>query len=116
MVRNGISLMDNADHLLVKNEDPSNILKIAMDAGKRRMRPVFLTSVAAAAGVVPMILSGSPLWAPMGSVLAVGLIFGMMLTLIIVPVMYSFVNDSACFSDNGHGGTDPVHATGDDAA
>ncbi len=88
VVRNGIILMDYADHLL-ENKKDHDIFKIAMDAGKRRMRPVFLTSVAAAAGVVPMILSGSPLWAPMGSVLAVGLIFGMMLTLIIVPVMYS---------------------------
>jgi multidrug efflux pump subunit AcrB/outer membrane protein TolC len=89
VVRNGIILMDYADHLLANQEDKTpDFFKIAMDAGKRRMRPVFLTSVAAAAGVVPMILSGSPLWAPMGSVLAVGLIFGMMLTLIIVPVTY----------------------------
>jgi len=90
VVRNGIILMDYADHLLAKNKDENpDIFKIAMDAGNRRMRPVFLTSVAAAAGVVPMIAGGSPLWAPLGSVLCVGLIFGMILTLIIVPVMYS---------------------------
>lgn len=95
VVRNGIILMDYADHLMAQKKDSDpDIFKIAMDAGKRRMRPVFLTSVAAAAGVVPMILSGSPLWAPMGSVLAVGLIFGMMLTLIIVPVMYYLVMKS----------------------
>lgn len=89
VVRNGIILMDYADHLLAKNNDENpDIFIIAMDAGKRRMRPVFLTSVAAAAGVVPMIIGGSPLWAPLGSVLSVGLIFGMVLTLIIVPVMY----------------------------
>ena len=89
VVRNGIILMDYADHLLAGTQDKHpDIFKVAMDAGKRRMRPVFLTSVAAAAGVVPMIISGSPLWAPMGAVLAVGLIFGMMLTLLIVPVMY----------------------------
>ncbi|MBI9091075.1 MAG: efflux RND transporter permease subunit [Desulfobacterium sp.] len=89
VVRNGIILMDYADQLFANGDDKTtDILKIAMEAGKRRMRPVFLTSVAAAAGVVPMILSGSPLWAPMGSVLAVGLIFGMILTLLIVPVMY----------------------------
>lgn len=89
VVRNGIILMDYADHLLANNKDKNpDIFKIAMAAGKRRMRPVFLTSVAAAAGVVPMIVGGSPLWAPLGAVLAVGLIFGMVLTLIIVPVMY----------------------------
>lgn len=92
VVRNGIILMDYADHLLAGSQDKHpDIFKIAMDAGKRRMRPVFLTSTAAAAGVVPMIISGSPLWAPMGAVLAVGLIFGMVLTLLIVPVMYYLV-------------------------
>jgi multidrug efflux pump subunit AcrB/outer membrane protein TolC len=92
VVRNGIILMDYADHLLANNKEKNpDIFKIAMAAGKRRMRPVFLTSVAAAAGVVPMIIGGSPLWAPLGAVLAVGLIFGMVLTLIIVPVMYYLV-------------------------
>ena len=52
------------------------------------MRPIFLTSAAAAVGVVPMIVGKSPMWAPLGSVLAFGLIFSMILTLFVVPVMY----------------------------
>jgi uncharacterized membrane protein len=35
-----------------------------------------------------MILGKSPMWAPLGSVLAFGLIFSMIFTLFIVPVMY----------------------------
>ena len=41
-----------------------------------------------------MIIGGSPLWAPLGSVLSVGLIFGMILTLFIVPVLYWLVMKS----------------------
>jgi len=93
VVRNGIILIDYADKLLAgRNED--NVRSVALDAGKRRMRPVFLTSIAAAAGVVPMIIGGSPLWAPLGAVLSVGLIFGMILTLFIVPVLYWLVMKS----------------------
>jgi len=87
VVRNGIILTEYADKLLAGNTN-ADVRSVAIDAGKRRMRPVFLTSVAAAAGVVPMIAGGSPLWAPLGAVLSVGLIFGMILTLFIVPVLY----------------------------
>ncbi len=87
VVRNGIILVEYADKLAAA--DKSKDLKaVAMNAAKRRMRPVFLTAMAAAMGVVPMIISGSSLWAPLGSVLAVGLFFGMALTLLIMPVLY----------------------------
>lgn len=92
VVRNGIILTEYADKLLAGSG--KDVRSVALDAGKRRMRPVFLTSVAASAGVVPMIIGGSPLWAPLGAVLSVGLIFGMILTLFIVPVLYWLVMKS----------------------
>jgi len=86
VVRNGIILVDYADEL--NRVHGYTIRAAALAAGKRRMRPIFLTSVAAAIGVVPMIVSKSPLWAPLGSVLAVGLIVSMIMTLFVVPVLY----------------------------
>ncbi len=86
VVRNGIILVDYADELALKHN--YSIKGAAKAAGKRRMRPIFLTSAAAAVGVVPMIIGQSPLWAPLGSVLAVGLIVSMVLTLFIVPILY----------------------------
>lgn len=85
-VRNGIILVDYAIQLVTK-EDYS-FKDAAMAAGKRRMRPIFLTSMAAAVGVIPMIISNSPLWAPLGTVICFGLIFGMVLTLFVLPVLY----------------------------
>lgn len=86
VVRNGIILVDYADELI--HEHGYKIKAAALAAAKRRMRPIFLTSAAAAVGVVPMIISKSPMWAPLGSVLAFGLIVSMILTLFVVPVLY----------------------------
>ena len=60
----------------------------AIEAGKRRLRPVFLTAMAAAIGVLPMILSGSSLWSPLASVIAFGVTWSMIMALLTVPVLY----------------------------
>lgn len=87
VVRNGIILVDYADELI--RDHDYKLKAAALAAAKRRMRPIFLTSSAAAVGVVPMIISKSPMWAPLGSVLAFGLIVSMVLTLFVVPVLYN---------------------------
>lgn len=86
VVRNGIILIDYAEELRSKNG--MSLSEAAIAAGKRRMRPIFLTSFAAAVGVVPMILSGSTLWGPLGAVVCFGLLVSMILTLYMLPVMY----------------------------
>ncbi len=92
VVRNGIILIDYA-YGLVRNENYS-FKAAAIQAGKRRMRPIFLTSMAAAMGVVPMIISHSPLWGPLGAVICFGMIVGMVLTLLILPVLYWKTSDN----------------------
>ena len=86
VVRNGIILIDYAFDL-VRNSGYS-YKEAAIAAGKRRMRPIFLTSMAAAMGVLPMIISQSPLWGPLGTVICFGMIIGMILTLYVLPVLY----------------------------
>jgi len=88
VVRNAIILIDHANELLRKGV---SIPTAALEAGKRRLRPIFLTASAAAIGVLPMILSGSPMWSPLASVIAVGLMFGMVISLLLVPVLYAQV-------------------------
>ena len=85
-VRNSIILVDFANELVLKENH--TIKEAAIGAGKRRIRPIFLTTMAAAIGVTPMIISGSPMWAPLATVLAVGLIFSMFMTLLTIPVLY----------------------------
>ena len=88
VVRNAIILVDYANELRKNGVD---IETAALLAGRRRLRPIFLTTMAAALGVTPMILSRSPLWSPMASVIAVGLVVSMIFTLVLVPVLYVVV-------------------------
>lgn len=88
VVRNGIILVDYCNERLAEGEP---LEQAARDAGARRMRPIFLTTMAAAVGVTPMILSRSSLWSPLASVIAVGLICSMFFTLLVIPVLYVVV-------------------------
>jgi multidrug efflux pump subunit AcrB len=85
VVRNGIILVDYCNERVAEGE---TLEQAARDAGARRLRPIFLTTMAAAVGVTPMILSGSSLWSPLASVIAFGLIFSMFFTLLVVPVIF----------------------------
>jgi multidrug efflux pump subunit AcrB/outer membrane protein TolC len=88
VVRNAIILVD---YIKEKQRDGRSLEQAATEAGERRLRPIFLTTMAAAVGVTPMILSGSSLWGPLASVIAVGLVSSMFFTLIVVPVLYVLV-------------------------
>ena len=68
------------------------IEEAAVEAGERRLRPIFLTTMAAAVGVTPMILSGSSMWSPLGSAIAFGLVGSMFFTLIVIPVLYVVIH------------------------
>jgi len=87
VVRNGIILIDYLEEL--REVHGMTVKEAALAAGKRRMRPIFLTSAAASVGVIPMILSRSNLWGPLGTVICFGLIISMVLTLLVLPVLYS---------------------------
>ncbi|HOW85576.1 MAG TPA: efflux RND transporter permease subunit [Candidatus Aminicenantes bacterium] len=86
VVRNGIIYVQYADEL--RREQGCSPEEAAIAAGKRRMRPIFLTAMAAAVGVVPMILGGSSLWGPLGSAICFGLLFALVLSLLLLPVLY----------------------------
>ncbi len=89
VVRNSIILID-AIYERMKAGTP--LMQAAMEAGERRLRPIFLTTMAAAVGVTPMILSGSSLWSPLASVIAFGLLVSMFFTLIVIPVLFVTVH------------------------
>jgi len=89
VVRNGIILIDYLQELRVLHG--MSVKDAALAAGKRRMRPIFLTSAAAAIGVIPMIVSRSPLWGPLGTIICFGLLISMVLTLFILPVLYTII-------------------------
>lgn len=85
VVRNAIILVDYTNELRKHGMD---IRTAAIESGKRRLRPIFLTAMAAAIGVLPMIISKSPMWAPLASVLAFGVVWSMIMALLTVPILY----------------------------
>ncbi len=85
VVRNSIILID---YIHDRMKAGVELEQAALEAGERRLRPIFLTSAAAAVGVIPMILSGSSLWSPLASVIAFGLLGSMVFTLVAIPVLF----------------------------
>jgi multidrug efflux pump len=64
-------------------------LKAALiQAGLVRMRPVLVTVLATAGGLVPLTLTGGELWRPLTAVHICGLLVATVLTLFILPVLY----------------------------
>ena len=86
IVRNGIIMFEYAEEL--RSQHGYTVLEAAMNAGKRRMRPIFLTSCTTALGVLPMIVSGDLLWMPMGVVICFGTMLSIVLIVLIMPVSY----------------------------
>ena len=89
VVRNSIILVDYTKERM---KEGVPVEKAAIEAGERRMRPIFLTTMAAAVGVTPMILSGSSMWSPLGSAIAFGLVGSMFFTLVVIPVLYVLIH------------------------
>ena len=62
-----------------------------LDAGLMRLRPVLITVVATVLGLVPLALHGGPLWQPLCYAQIGGLSFATVVTLLLVPVLYTIV-------------------------
>lgn len=86
IVRNGIIMVDYAEEL--RKNEKMHVKEAIFQSASRRMRPIFLTSAAASMGVIPMILGGSGLWMPMGTVIFFGTLITMIFLLTVLPVCY----------------------------
>ncbi len=86
IVRNGIIMYDYAEEL--RHDEHMEVPDAIYHSASRRMRPIVLTSAAASVGVIPMILGGSSLWMPMGTVVCVGTVVSMFFILTVLPCAY----------------------------
>ncbi|MEM6471258.1 MAG: efflux RND transporter permease subunit [Planctomycetota bacterium] len=74
-------------------------------AGKQRMLPIFLTTATTIGGLLPLAMSGGPLWEGMSWLMVYGLIVATLLTLYIVPALYAIFVESF--------GVQPIDLNGD---
>ncbi len=92
-VLNGIVLIEHFKKL--KDDGHSDLRQRIIKGTKERLRPVLLTASAAALGFLPMAVSGSAgaeVQRPLATVVIGGLISATMLTLIVLPILYSYFN------------------------
>ncbi|MFI3297094.1 MAG: efflux RND transporter permease subunit [bacterium] len=94
VVKNGIVLVDYINLM----RDRGHPLKEAIAlSGASRLRPVLMTAFTTILGMIPMAFSpseGSEMWQPMGIVVIGGLLVSTVVTLIVVPILYSFLSSS----------------------
>ena len=89
VVNNGIVLVDYT-RLLVGRD--YSILDAAVAAGRSRMRPILMTTLTTVLGMVPMAVGngvGSEMWNSLGMTVAWGLSFSTLITLFLIPVLFS---------------------------
>jgi len=93
VTKNGILLVDYTN--VLRDRGMSRI-EALMAAGPTRLRPILMTTLAMVFGMIPVgfaIGEGSEFRAPMGQAVIGGLITSTLLTLFIVPVVYSLLDD-----------------------
>ena len=89
VVKNGIVLID---YTILCRERGQSIIGAAVTAGKSRLRPVIMTTLTTVLGMIPMATGtgeGAEMWRPMGMTVAFGLSISTLITLVIVPVVYT---------------------------
>lgn len=91
VVNNAILIVDQAGRLRV--EEGLSPSRAAFEAGTRRFRPILMTSLTTIIALVPLALGigeGSEQQAPMARVVIGGLTSSTFITLILIPVLYTF--------------------------
>ncbi|MCK5325932.1 MAG: efflux RND transporter permease subunit, partial [Woeseiaceae bacterium] len=92
VVNNAIVLVDLINQLCAQGKDRFDAI---MEAGTARLRPILMTSLTTALGLLPMALGfgeGAEVRTPMAITVIGGLLVSTLLTLIVIPVVYSLLD------------------------
>jgi multidrug efflux pump subunit AcrB len=91
VTKNAILLVDFANQA---RKAGATIPEALLQAGLVRMRPIIMTTAAMVFGMLPLALAlndGGEIQAPMGRAIIGGVITSTLLTLVVVPVLYSYL-------------------------
>ena len=112
VVNNGVVLLDYVE--ILRERDGLGVREALMEGGKTRFRPVVLTAITTALGLVPLAMGlnfdffglysalepelywggeQAAWWGPMAIAVIVGILFATFLTLVLVPVLYSLLEE-----------------------
>ena len=91
VAKNGILMLDLVDHL---RADGLSLEEALVRSGRRRLRPVLMTSLAAALGMLPLaygVGSGADMLKPLAIAIIGALCFSVLLSLVATPVVFSLI-------------------------
>ena len=87
IINNAIVLIDRIRIEIDDNGlDPA---RAVVEAAQGRFRPILLTTATTVAGLLPLWFGGGPMWEPMAIAIILGLLGATVLTLGVVPILYS---------------------------
>ena len=92
VTKNGILIVEFANQ---RKEQGLSKMDAALDAAQQRLRPILMTSLATALGALPIALAlgaASQSRSPMGIAIIGGLMFSLILTLYVIPALYTFMS------------------------
>ncbi|MFC4233084.1 efflux RND transporter permease subunit [Parasediminibacterium paludis] len=90
VTKNGILIVEFANQ---KRELGLSKMEAVIEASQQRLRPILMTSLATSLGALPIALSlgaGSTSRIPLGIVIVGGILFSLILTLFVIPAVYSY--------------------------
>ncbi|MFC4736142.1 efflux RND transporter permease subunit [Bacillus daqingensis] len=86
VVRNSIVLLE---FIRQRRQEGMGLHESVIEAGRVRLRPILLTAFTAIGALTPVALSGDVLFQPLSISIIAGLLFSAVLTVIIVPALYT---------------------------
>jgi multidrug efflux pump len=92
VTKNGILIVEFANQ---KREKGADRFSAALEAAVARLRPILMTTLATSLGALPIALaigSAGKSRIPLGIVIVGGMLFALVLTLFVVPALYSFIS------------------------
>ena len=87
VINNAIVLIDRIG--IERDQNGLDAPRAIVEAAQRRFRPILLTTATTIAGLLPLWFGGGPMYEPMAITIIFGLLFATLLTLGVVPILYS---------------------------
>jgi HAE1 family hydrophobic/amphiphilic exporter-1 len=93
VVKNGIVLID---YTILCRERGMDVKTAVVAAGRSRLRPILMTTATTVMGMIPLAIGkgeGAEMWNSLGMTVAFGLTLSTIVTLVLIPIIYSIFAD-----------------------